>query len=181
MLIDKDRDSSVPSLHLPALQTEPHLFRELGWFLFVTGTTDPGWCECNPPFVAGLHRCDGLGFSYQFCSWSQAWVVQTLKKISVRLNKLCVTPKKFPVTVVTLVDEVRVYCQIWPPWAPCSTCSLPMPWACVEGTHGWGALCPHWTHHGGFYFRGPSSSLTEFEPCNLSTPQSSGLCAKFAS
>lgn len=63
MLIDMDRDSSFPFLHLPALQTEPGLFREPGGFWFALGLPDPNWCEGNPLLATGLHTCGWLAFS----------------------------------------------------------------------------------------------------------------------
>lgn len=109
MLIDKDRDSSFPSLHLSALQTEPHLFRELGQPLFVPRITEPCWCGCNSSAVAGLHKHDGFGFSSQFCSRWQAQIIQVQKRLSVKLNKIYV---EFPLTMVRLVEEIEVYCLV---------------------------------------------------------------------
>lgn len=132
---------------------------------FAPGLSDPSRCGCSPLPAAGLHKCNGLG-SVTSSAASHEQELFKYGGLSVKLKRLCV---KFPLTVVTVVDEAGVS-------------------ACMVSSH----VANTWRMHtfrvhratteeknkkeeisraiSGSVFCGPRSSVMESELCSLSSP-----------
>jgi len=142
----------------------------LGWgamrVWFAPGLSGPSRCGCGPPPAAGLHKCNGMGFSHQFCSRSWAWAVQMRGTFCEVEQALC---------------EISTHCGYSGRWSEplsvhgfCSRCKH------VEDAHSQGAQSHHRAKKeeinraiGGSGFCGPRSSVMEPELCTLPSPQES--------